>query len=107
MKLVRDKKNNKQTGVYEKKNLTGVILSRITSLLGKKGGEWIGSMSELDIALRSIHRTKLPSNWPGSPSAMRVALNNAAYYIRRSGIKVEFSRTSDHSRKRVVEFVRR
>jgi hypothetical protein len=108
------KTNNKQvrstlanTGIYGNKVLASVIRDRITSLLGKKGGEWIGSMSELDIALRSVVRAKPPANWPSSPSVMRKVVNNTIYSLRRSGVKVNFTRTTDHMRKRVVEFVQR
>ncbi len=108
------RKSNKQvtstsnkTGVYGNKVLASVVRDRITSLLGKKGGEWIGSMSELDIALRSVVRAKPPSNWPTSPSVMRKVVNNVIYSLRRSGVKVNFTRTTDHMRKRVVEFVQR
>ena len=108
------RKSNKQvtststkTGVYGNKVLASVVRDRITSLLGKKGGEWIGSMSELDIALRSVVRAKPPSNWPTSPSVMRKVINGAVYSLRRSGVKVNFTRTTDHMRKRVVEFVQR
>ena len=101
---------SRNTGGLKDKVLTGAIQQGIATILSKKGGsenKWIGSMSELDRALRRVISIRTIESWPGSPSAMRVALNNAVYYIRRSGIKVDFSRTSDHSRKRVVEFVRR
>lgn len=103
-------KNNKSTstttGVYKNKVLAGSIHERIVALLSKKGGEWIGSMTELTSALRRIGTTTKAS-LPTSPSVMRKVVNNVIYSLRRSGVKVNFTRTTDHMRKRVVEFVRR
>lgn len=96
-----------ETGVYKNKVLASVIRDRITSLVAKKGGVWSGNMSELDVALRATSRTKTPTNWPSSPSVMRKVVNNVIYTLRRSGVKVNFTRTTDHMRKRVVEFVQR
>ena len=95
------------TGVYKNRVLASTIQERIVSLLGKKGGEWSGNMTELDSALRTVSRNKTPTNWPSSPSVMRKVVNNVIYSLRRSGVKVNFTRTTDHMRKRVVEFVQR
>lgn len=97
-------------GVFKDKQLVSEIQERIIAVLSRKGGDnnkWIGSMTELDRALRNVIRTKTPSNWPSSPSVMRKVLNNAVYSLRRSGVSIKFSRTTDHMRKRVVEFVQR
>lgn len=107
VRSVKSTATSTQTGVYKNKFLASVIQERITSLVAKKGGVWEGSMSELNVALRSVNRTKTPTNWPTSPSVMRKVVNNVIYSLRRSGVKVNFSRTTDHMRKRMVEFVQR
>jgi hypothetical protein len=104
---VKQVRSTTQTGVYKNKVLASTIQERIVSLLGKKGGEWSGNMTELGNALRTVSRNKTPTNWPSSPSVMRKVVNNVIYSLRRSGVKVNFTRTTDHMRKRVVEFVQR
>ena len=41
---------------------------------------------------------------PGSPSAMRVTVNNILSRIRRAGVSVKFGRSSDSTRTRYVKF---
>lgn len=110
VKVVPSKSIQTTSGVYESKDLAGTIKERIVSLLGKKGGDsnkWTGTMTELNQALRSITRKSVPENWPKSPSVMRRVVDKVVYSLRRSGIKVNFTRTPDHMRTRLVEFVQR
>jgi hypothetical protein len=104
---VKTTRSSTATGVYKNKDLAGTIQARIVSLLGKEGGVWIGNMTELTRALENVSRKTTPENWPTSPSVMRKVINNAVYSIRRSGVRVKFTRTTDHMRKRVVEFTQR
>lgn len=99
------KTNNRTTTVNNNNNdsLTTEIQNRVQSLVERRG-EWEGSVSELDQALRTVSRRNLPENWPGSPSVMRRALNRTLYQLRRSGISVRFSRDTSHDRKRIVSF---
>ena len=97
------------------KNLTATIREGVVRILSAKGGDsnkdkvnaWTGTMTQLDRALRRVIAMRTVEKWPASPSAMRLAINNAVSSLRRSGVRVEFSRTPDHMRRRIVEFVRR
>lgn len=95
--------NNRENDQVSDSILTGVLalLNRRTS------GEWVGTMSELDNSLTRVLGKRVPRNWPGSPSALRVALNKAVNRLRLRvrKIAVKFGRTSDHSRTRYVKFV--
>lgn len=99
-------KTTENIGVFNNKTLTTAIQERIVSLVSRKGGEWSGNMTELMRALKSVSG-KVKATLPTSPSVMRKVLNEALYSIRRSGVSVAFTRTSDSMRKRVVEFVKR
>jgi hypothetical protein len=108
-KNTRTNRNSNQstTGVFSDTILAKNIQERIVSLVERKGGHWDGSMTELDTALRSVSRRTTPQNWPSGPSVMRKVVNTVVNSLRRSGVKVQFSRTTDHMRKRVVTFEQR
>lgn len=103
-------KTKTKAKVLGNRDLINTVRNRIVSLLSSKGGDtqtWTGSASELSTALRAIDRSTTPDNWPGSPSVMRQIINNSVYTLRRSGVRVNFSRTSDSARKRIIELVQR
>jgi len=83
------------------------ILDGVVRLSNRAVGKtpWSGSMTELEVALRKIIRRSV-SNWPQNPRAMRASLDRVVTKLRRLGVKTRFGRTSDHSRKRFVEFTR-
>lgn len=93
--------NNRENNQVSDSILTGVLalLNRRTS------GGWVGTMSELNDSLTRVLGKKVPENWPGSPSALRVALNRSVNRLRVRKIAVKFGRTSDHNRTRYVKFV--
>jgi hypothetical protein len=115
---IKQTQSTNSVGVFKDKLLATTIQKGIVSLLSTKGGDttkrigsntksWSGSMTQLDRALRRVVSVRTLSNWPTSPSVMRKVVNGTIYSLRRSGVTVNFSRTSDHMRKRVVEFVQR
>lgn len=102
--------SKKTDSLFKNKELINVVKDRVLALLDKKGGDtrkWMGNMTELNQALRAVSRKAMPANWPISPSVMRKLMNNVVYYLRREGVKVSFTRTTDRMRKRIVEFIQR
>jgi hypothetical protein len=80
------------------------IQTRILTLVDRKS-TWEGTMSDLQIALTTGIRRAAPANFPKSPSFLRRVVNATVPTLRRNGIRVEFSRTTDHARTRLVSFV--
>jgi hypothetical protein len=102
------KSNMKQTNRTTTNNQTvgTVIQNRIVSLLDRRGGQWVGSMTELGRALRGVSRSG--SNViPTSPSVLRKVVNTVVHSLRRNGVRVEFGRETDSMRKRFVNFATR
>jgi hypothetical protein len=83
------------------------VQSRILTLLDRKNGSWNGSMTELNQAITSGLRRATPTNWPKSPSVLRRVVDRVVPSLRKEGVKVQFSRETDHFRKRVVSFSQR
>lgn len=83
------------------RQLTETIQQRIASLLGRRNGNWTGTMTELNAAITG---RSTPSFWPKSPSMLRRAVNSVVPSLRRAGIRVQFGRTTDHARRRYVSF---
>jgi len=79
------------------------IVKSVSSIVGRRSTPWVGTMSQLNEAIYRSVRGRLPENWPGSPSALRVALNGAINKLRSEGIRVSFSRNNDYNRTRLVE----
>lgn len=80
------------------------IQTRIFALLDRKHGSWNGTMTELNRAMTTVVRRAVPSNWPKTPAVLRRVVNTIVPALRRSGVSVEFGRTTDHSRTRYVNF---
>ena len=83
-----------------------VVRTRLLSMLSKRT-QWNGTMTELNDAIRSFSGRAVPSEWPGSASVLRRVVNTVVHSIRKAGYRVEFSRTPDRERRRVVSFSRR
>ena len=83
--------------------VVGEVRTRLLSMLNRRN-DWAGTMTELGDILVS---GKQPSTWPGSPSSLRRVINQIVPVVRRAGFKVEFIRSSDHTRTRIVTFSRR
>src|SRR5277367_1980921 len=72
-----------------------VVRNRVVRLVGRRAdGTWSGTMSDFTRAIRSDK----------APSAMRRVLNTIAPQLRRAGVRVQFGRTTDHMRTRIVRF---
>lgn len=80
-----------------------VIIKHISSIVGRRSTPWVGTMSQLNEAIVRNARGKLPEGWPGSPSALRVAINGTLNKLRSEGVRVTFSRNNDYNRTRLVE----
>lgn len=85
-----------------------VVLSGVTQVLRnvRRGGDWTGTMTELNRALVSALGRRASASLPGSPSALRVVLNRVVRKLRSNGVSVRFGRTTDHARTRYVSFSR-
>ena len=103
------KKNNKKVNrtvsrINVDSDLSQNIQTRIITLLTRRHGNWNGTMTELNYAITSGLRRATPSNWPKTPSVLRRVINSVVPSLRRSGVRVQFGRTTDHARTRFVSF---
>jgi len=98
------KKKNRAPKMNVDRELSQNIQTRITTLLNRKRGSWNGTMTELNHAITLGIRRATPTNWPKTPSVLRRVINSVVPSLRRSGVSVQFGRTTDHSRTRFVSF---
>lgn len=89
-----------------KKILVSDIMVRGVSSVLIKRKVWKGTMTSLTSSLIRVLSKKQRLSLPGSPSALRVALNKVLTRLSKSGITAKFNRTSDYSRTRLVHFSR-
>ncbi len=94
--------NSKRNNV--KLTVSNALLNGVRTIVNRRAKPWTGTMTDLNFSLVSVLRSKVPANWPGSPSALRVALNKVIRKVRSEGVRVRFTRSTDHSRTRLVEF---
>lgn len=85
-------------------SVSNTLINGVSLIVNRRSTPWVGTMTELNTALMNVLRNKVPANWPGSPSALRLLLNRVIRRVRGNGISVHFNRSSDHSRTRLVEF---
>lgn len=78
-----------------------VLVRGIKNIVRRRKTEWVGTMTQLGKTIQN-RANKVPRNWPASPSALRTVLNRAVRKLRREGVQVRFSRTTDHMRTRLV-----
>ena len=91
-----------KSGILENKDLRDIVRDRVLSFIRRRKGAWEGTMTEL---LSNISTGRqLPEYWPGSGASLRRIINPLLPAIRRAGFRVEFSRTTDHGRTRIVSF---
>lgn len=83
----------------ERNLVSKLVVTGVKSIVNSKS-QWVGTMSDLNLAIVSKLGSKVPSNWPASPSALRIVLNRVIRRVRAEGISVRFSRSRD----RLVEF---
>jgi hypothetical protein len=82
------------------------IATRIVYLLNRRdNGTWEGTMSDLNRVI-TAGRNQV-ENWPGSPSVLRRIVNYLRPALTKAGVRINFSRTSDHMRTRLVTFTQR
>lgn len=89
--------------ILTNKEVVQTVRARVLSLLQRRNGSWRGTMTDLLDAITGRHT---PAIWPGSASSLRRVVNKVVPSIRKAGFKVQFTRTPDHDRKRVVSFSR-
>src|ERR1700722_13158908 len=81
-----------------------LLVSNIVSMVNREHNKWIGTMTQLGTTLTSLMGRKNAKQMPGSPSALRVALNRVLPRIRARGVSVKFARMNDDIRTRYVQF---
>jgi len=85
----------------ERSDIDDSILNGILSFLNKKR-IWKGTMTSLNSKLiRTLGNNVI---LPGSPSALRVALNRIVNRLRCRGVSVKFNRANNRIRTRYVRF---
>ena len=97
---------SKRVNTVEKMEVVKDIQTRILTLLSRRSS-WDGTMTDLSRVLTKGIRRATPAVWPGSASILRRYVNKVVPALRRAGVKVEFSRTTDHSRTRIVSISKR
>ena len=83
------------------------VMNGIISIIDKTNKQtWTGTMTELSMALnKSLSRDQI-AVLPGSPSALRVAVNRVVNRLRNRKVSIKFTRTNDRARTRFVRFSR-
>lgn len=81
-----------------------MIRGIISVMRGQSGSTWTGTMTNLTTALNRVLSQRQRTIIPGSPGALRVAINRVVNRLRNRGIGVRFGRTTDHTRTRYVRF---
>lgn len=103
--MVRNSKANGRRGVTN--NVNDIVFRSISTIVDKNNEDrWVGTMTELMTAMNRVLSKKQRTMLPGSPSALRVVINRVVNRLRNRGVGVKFTRTTDHSRTRLVRFTR-
>jgi hypothetical protein len=88
--------------------ISEVIFKGVKAIMRRRTTPWQGTMTDLFITIEDRRKMgSIPANWPGSASALRVALNKVVNRLRNAGIGVRFTRSTNHARTRLVEFIAR
>lgn len=82
--------------------ISDAMFNGVRTILSRRTTPWIGTMTELDASLNRVLRDRVPSDWPGSPSALRVSFNRVVNRLRNAGVSIRFTRSTDHTRTRLV-----
>ena len=90
------------SNILTNKTVIETVKTRVLSLLNRRRGAWQGTMTDLLNAI--THNRTTPEVWVGSPSSFRRVVDQVVPSIRREGYTVQFTRTSDKDRRRVVSF---
>lgn len=81
---------------------SNVLFNGVKSILRRRSTPWVGTMTDLGLELNN--KFSLTSNWPSTPSSLRVVLNTVVNRLRNAGVSVKFTRTTDRARTRLVKF---
>lgn len=93
------------TKILKNPEVRETVETRVLSLLNRRNGRWQGTMTELLDAITSGRQT--PEAFPASPSSLRRVVDRVVPALRRRGFRVQFLRSSDHERTRLVSFSRK
>lgn len=86
-----------------KNDVANAIFNGVRGMVKRRTTPWVGTMTDLNKYLQN-RVNSMPGNWPGSASAFRVTLNGVVNRLRNAGVSVHFSRSTNHTRTRLVEF---
>lgn len=89
--------------VLNNREVSRAVREKILTLVARKS-TWEGTMTDLSAAISGRSNME---NWPGSPSVLRRVVDRVVRSLRKNGVRVQFSRTSDKARRRIVKFSRR
>ena len=82
------------------------IVDPLLTVLQTSGEAWTGTATKLlgDLMKGAgiENNARLPSGWPKSPSSLANALRRLAPHLREVGVEVEFERSNDRSRTRLI-----
>lgn len=87
-------------------SVDNLILEGVLKVLDKSDSSWVGTMTELNVALVKVLGKRQSNILPGSPSALRIVLNRVVNRLRTRKVSVKFARSNDHIRTRYVKFTR-
>lgn len=103
---MKSNKTRKQSKSTVDQAVATTIATRIVSLLNRReNGTWKGTMTDLNRVI-TAGRTPI-EEWPGSPGALRRVINYIRPALVRAGVRMNFSRTPDRIRTRLVTFTQR
>lgn len=91
------------TSNSKKRTASEVLVNGITKLTARRTN-WLATMTDLGNDIHTLVHGKLPSDWPTTPSLLRVRLNRVVRNVRRNGVSVRFLGPTGRSRARLVEF---
>lgn len=93
------------TNIISNKEVIESVRERVLNMLGKRrNGSWQGTMSEL---MTAISGRRAPEVFPGSASSLRRIVNKVLPSLRKQGYAIQFTRTTDSDRRRIVTFTRK
>ena len=86
----------------EEVNVDEIVFTKVNSIMNRQSeSNWTGTMTNLRTALNKVSSRRQRDVLPGSPSALRVVINRVVNRLRNGGIGVRFGRTA---RTRYVRF---
>lgn len=93
-------RDNMTYNMSKKNDVSDMIFNGIKGIAKRRKTTWVGTMTELGMTLQNRVQS---DNWPGSASALRVALNKVVNRLRNAGVSVRFTRSNDQNRTRLVK----